>query len=530
MVINCYIMGHNFVRDVIAGNNKGKNAIIFASSNGIESQETYSDMLKKSYKYANYMLSNGIRSGNRIIVFMNNSPEVYHVITASIAIGATYSPAATILTEADINYRISAVRPSAIFVDKSSREKIHDESLKVIDVDDPATVSSIEDQADTMDSFYDERRDEHVIFFTSGTEGKPKMVVHDDSYPSGHKTTVKWLGLNKNDVHWNISSPGWAKWAWSSYYSPFIAGATAFNLYYGRFNAREALNAMQKFNITSLCAPPTVWRMFLLEDISGLKLKLKKAASAGEPLNPEIINRWERETGVRIKDGYGQSESTLMIGNVDPEMIKKGSVGKPIEPYRIRVVDEDGNILENGKVGFIAVDIKRMPEGLFRGYMNDEKLNSERFRNGYYYTGDEGYVDNDGYVWFVSRADDVIKSSDYRIGPFEVESVLLTHYAVAESAVVGTPDPIRGDLVKAYVVLKNGYRPSYELAQELSNYVRGHAPPYQRPREIEFVTDLPKTISGKIVRKQLRKIEIENFERSRRNESIMSLGERFRIN
>ncbi|MGC8609022.1 MAG: AMP-binding protein, partial [Thermoplasmata archaeon] len=494
-----------------------------------EIRETYSDMLKKSFQYANYMASVGIKRGNRIIIFMNNSPEVYHIITAAIAMGVVYAPAATVLTEDDIRYRISTLNPVAIFVDKISEKKVQGMGVRVINVDSPDVSSAISNEKEEVTYSNSDLREDHVVFFTSGTEGKPKMVVHSNSYPAGHKTTVKWLNLEKNDIHWNISSPGWAKWAWSSYYSPFIAGATVFNLYYERFSASDALDALQNFHVTSLCAPPTVWRMFLLERFSGRKLELKKASSAGEPLNPEIIKRWKNLTGVKIKDGYGQSESTLIVGNTDVDKIKEGSVGKPIRPYRIAILDGDGKILESGKTGYIALDIRRRPGGLFKGYMNDEKLNSERFKNGYYLTGDQGYMDKDGYLWFVSRADDVIKSSDYRIGPFEVESILLMHTAVAESAVVGTPDPIRGDLVKAYVILKEGYRPSYELAAELSNYVRRNAPAYMRPKEIEFVRDLPKTISGKIIRKQLRKIEIENFERINRNEKPFSLGEKFRI-
>ncbi len=505
-------MGFNFVRDILENRNRKKISVVMSGEDFSMTEETYGKMLDNSYRLVNFLKKKGLRAGDRILVLMRNSHSLYHVITASIAMGLVFAPAALILPEDQIRYRVEQIDAKAIFVDNSSEQKVKNIHTPTINMDSVSIQRHIGFQLPSFTDHYDNAEAEHAIFFTSGTEGRSKMIVHNGNYPLGHRTTVSWLGLEKDDLHWNISSPGWAKWAWSSYYSPFLAGSTVFNLNYNRFNAALALEALHRFKVTSLCAPPTVWRMFLLEDFSEKALYLKKASSAGEPLNPEIIERFWRATGIRIKDGYGQTESTLMVGNTDGNSIKPGSMGKPLHPYRVDIVDEKGNILKPGETGFIAVKVDdNRPVGLFMGYMNDPELTAERFSNGYYYTGDTAYKDEDGYIWFDSRFDDVIKSSDYRIGPFEVESALLEHPSVAESAVVGSPDKLRGDLVKAFVVLKPGYRGSRKLASELSSLVRRSVGPHARPRIIEFVDALPKTISGKIIRKRLREIEIKRF-------------------
>ncbi|KAA8922041.1 AMP-binding protein [Thermoplasma sp.] len=508
-------MGFNFVRDVIEKNDRRKTALIVSDADLNARSETYGTFLKRSYRLANYLYDMKVRPGNRIMIMMENSLEIYHAVTASIAMGAVYAPMASILPDSQIKYRIDHLSPKIIFTDNASYDKLKGFGDNVVNLEDPSTNRTIEGYPDTFTRFYDDPDAEHVIFFTSGTEGNPKMVLHNNTYPMGHRTTVKWLDLRAQDIHWNISSPGWAKWGWSSYYSPMISGSTVFNMRYRRFDPEMALNAMEKFLITSICAPPTVWRMFLLQDLSSRNLHLRKAASAGEPLNPEIIDRIRQYLGVTVKDGYGQSESTLMVGNIENQPVKPGSMGKPLEPYRVVIVDDSGNRLPANSVGHIAVDISQRPNGLFNSYMNDQELTRDRFRNGLYYTGDMGYMDEDGYLWFVSRSDDVIKSSDYRIGPFEVESALLRHPAVAESAVVGTPDDIRGNLVKAFVVLKSGYSASQDLARELSIHVRNLVGPHARPKKIEFVNELPKTISGKIIRKELRKLEMEKYSRGK---------------
>ncbi|WP_010916378.1 AMP-binding protein [Thermoplasma volcanium] len=522
-------MGYNFVRDVIERNDKRKTAVIMSDENLSSKNETYGTLLKESYKLSNFMRQLRLKAGNRILIMMENSLDLYHVVTASIAAGMVYAPTAPILPDDQIKYRVEQLKAKAIFVDAGTHQKAEQFGDIVVNMSDEGTRVEISKMDDTFNDFETEIDGEHAVFFTSGTEGMPKMVLHTNRYPEGHRTTVKWLDLNRDDVHWNISSPGWAKWGWSSYYSPFIAGSAVFGMSYRRFDPERALDAMSKFQITSVCAPPTVWRMFLQHDVGSRALYLKKAASAGEPLNPEVIERFEKYTGVKIKDGYGQTESTLMVGNLTGMKVKPGSMGKSLEPYDIRIVDENGNELGVNRTGFIAVKAEKRPEGLFSAYINDKKLTHDRFKNGYYYTGDTGYRDEDGYIWFVSRSDDVIKASDYRIGPFEVESALLRHPAVVESAVVGSPDDIRGDIVKAYVVLKKGYEPSYELARELSMLVRNTIGPHARPKRIEFVEDLPKTISGKIIRKQLRQMEIDRYMKMKNGINLNTSNKEFNI-
>jgi acetyl-CoA synthetase/medium-chain acyl-CoA synthetase len=344
------------------------------------------------------------------------------------------------------------------------------------------------------------------------------MVVHTQaSYPLGHFGTALWLGLEEDKLHWNISSPGWAKHAWSSVFAPWNKGATTFSLgYKGGFRAADHLRAIERFRVNSVCAAPTIWRMFVLEDLSKYDLSsLTSVCSAGEPLNPEVIARFKAATGLTIRDGYGQTETVLTIGNFPGMSVKTGSMGIPSPLYDVDVVDEAGRILPVGTEGYVAIRLSPRPFALFKGYANDPQKTQSVFRNGWYYTGDRASKDEDGYFWFVGRADDVIKSSGYRIGPFEVESALIKHRAVAEAGVVGSPDPIRGAVVKAYVVLRKGFEPSQSLADELAEFVAKETGPYKHPRKIEFVESLDsvKTISGKLRRKDLREAEYGQKER-----------------
>jgi len=354
------------------------------------------------------------------------------------------------------------------------------------------------------------------LFFTSGTTGLPKIVTHTHtSYPIGHLTTSAWVGVKPGDVHSNISQAGWAKFAWSSFFAPWNVGATSFSFYYsGRFDPRHQLQALQDHGVTTFCAPPTVWRMFILEDLSKYRFRFRECVSAGEPLNPEVIDAWRKATGVTLRDGYGQSESTLMVGNLPGREIKAGSVGFPSFLYDVRVVDEHGVEAKPEKEGNIAVHLPSHPPGLFVGYLGaSPEVTAKAFRGEWYFTGDRAYRDADGRFWFVGRADDVIKSSDYRIGPFEVESALAEHPAVAEAAVIGSPDPIRGALVKAFIILKPGQVPSRELARDMFLFCRTRLAHYKIPRILEFCPELPKTISGKIRRTELRTTETETRKR-----------------
>jgi len=338
------------------------------------------------------------------------------------------------------------------------------------------------------------------------------MVAHTHaSYGVGHQITGKlWLDLTPNDLHWTLSDTGWAKAAWGCFFGPWSQGAAIFMQdATGRFDAQETLRLLERYQITTFCAPPTAYRMLVLEDLKAYDLReLRHCVGAGEPLNPEVIDAWQQGTGLTIRDGYGQTETVLLCGNFPGMEVRPGSMGKPSPGFEVAVIDEDARPVEPGEEGDIAVRVRpQRPVGLFKEYWNDSEATRRAMRGDYYVTGDRAYVDADGYFWFVGRADDVIISAGYRIGPFEVESALVEHPAVVESAVIASPDPVRGEIVKAFVILAPGYEPSDTLTEEIQEHVKGVTAPYKYPREIEFVTELPKTISGKIRRVELRERE-----------------------
>jgi acetyl-CoA synthetase len=349
-----------------------------------------------------------------------------------------------------------------------------------------------------------------LIFFTSGTTGNPKMVLHDHSYPLGHAVTAElWQDLRPTDLHFTISDTGWAKSAWGNLFGQWIAGAAVF-VYdvRGKFDPAEIPPLLEKFAITTFCCPPTIYRMLILLDLARYNLsRLRHCVSAGEPLNPEVIRIWKEKTGLLIYEGYGQTETVLCIGAFPGRESPPGSMGRPAPGWHIGLHDRDGSPVGTGREGRIAISLEPRPVGLFRGYVGDDAANRKAFKNGWYYTDDKAAMDEEGYFWFIGRDDDVIKASGYRIGPFEVESALLEHAAVAEAAVVGSPDPIRGLVVKAFVVLKPGFSPSDQLVAALQEHVRSVTAPYKYPRAIEFVGSLPKTYSGKIRRNELRERE-----------------------
>jgi len=517
----------NWAREVFEGRHlkrfPDRPALIWADDRDHELRLTYRQFVESGNRLLNLLRRLGLPPQKSIFVMLPVYPEVWLSYYAAIKGGFVLVPAATILSPTDIEYRFRQLHPGAVLADPVSAKKIdwaemstgHPIPIKLItgglrpgwtSVDASRTESTDAEAAATRAS------DPLFLFFTSGTTGLPKIVTHTHtSYPVGHLTTSAWVGVRPGDVHSNISQAGWAKFAWSSFFAPWNVGATSFSFHYsGRFDAPRQLQALQDHEVTTFCAPPTVWRMFILEDLTKYRFRFRECVSAGEPLNPEVIDAWRKGTGVTLRDGYGQTESTLMVGNLPGRPIRPGSVGWPSFLYDVHVVDDHGVEAATGKEGNIAVRVNPHPPGLFVGYLGaSPEVTAKAFRGEWYLTGDRAYRDAEGRFWFVGRADDVIKSSDYRIGPFEVESALTEHPAVAEAAVIGSPDPIRGALVKAFIILKPGVAPSPELARDIFLFCRTRLAHYKIPRILEFAPELPKTISGKIRRTELRSTEAE---------------------
>lgn len=498
-------------------------ALLYLDEEGRPRRFSFAELAARGNQLLNLLRSRGLRKGDTLFVMLPVLPEVWFSYYAAIKGGFVLVPAATILTEKDLAYRFSQLQPAAILADAVSAEKIDaaegglpaGAKVKLLTGGErpgwlpTSSLSALPEKAKPERT---RSSDTLLVFFTSGTTGLPKMVVHTHaSYPVGHLTTAAWIGVRSGDLHYNISQPGWAKFAWSSFFAPLTVGATAFAYgYAGRFVAAKHLEAIQDHRVTTFCSAPTVWRMFVLEDLRKYRFSLREVVSAGEPLNPEVIEAWRKATGLTIRDGYGQTESTLMVGNLPGQELKLGSMGRPSFLYDVHLVDDRGEDVPVNEEGDIAVHLDPRPIGLFAKYVGpDAGRFAQVFANNLYRTGDRAYRDDAGRLWFVGRSDDVIKASDYRIGPFEVESALLEHPAVAEAAVVGSPHPIRGNVVKAFVVLRPGYSPSKALADELFTFTRANLTPYKSPKIIEFTSELPKTISGKIRRVELRSKEIE---------------------
>ncbi len=512
-------------------------ALIWSNIETGEKKEfTYAEFAAEGNKVVNFLREHGVEKGDSFYMMIPLLPEIWFATFATVKGGFIGVPTATTMTVRDLEYRFKVYPPVAVMADESSA-KVIDEALNNVGV--TPKVKVVIGDRDGWESFDSVRKEsseaeaaktkpDDVIFsfFTSGTTGLPKRVAHTAaSYPVGHLITASIINVQPGDVHHNLSAPGWAKYAWSSFFAPLIVGATATGFYYaGRLNGDLYLQAVQDFKVNTFCAPPTAWRLFMFSDLGKYDFSaLRDVVSAGEPLNPELYEQWKKYTETEIRDFYGQTESTAMIGN--PPWYKggkiiPGSFGRPTFMYDVTLVDDDGNeITKPNEVGHIVVKLDRWrPIGLFKEYMGDPEKTAKVFVGKYYYTGDKAFFDEKGYWWFVGRADDVIKTSDYRVGPFEVESALIEHPAVAEAAVVGSPHPIRYQLVKAFVLLAPGYEPSRELALELFQHCRKILARYKIPRIIEFVPELPKTISGKIRRVELRAIEEEKRKKGERGE------------
>ena len=507
----------NWVRDyfdVVAGNNDTPALRVVDDAGGDQSL-TFSELAQRSAQVANFFASAGLRAGERLLIMLPNSVPLWETMLAAIRLGAVMIPATTLLEREDLRDRLERGRVKAIVTDAGLAGRfagLPGAPLRIavgrgvqgwVGYDrSHAAVAQLAAQAPTR------AEDLLLLYFTSGTTAQPKLVAHTHvSYPVGHLSTMYWLGLKPGDVHLNLSSPGWAKHAWSSFFAPWNAQATILAYQYERFDARALLEQLVRCRVTSFCAPPTVWRMLIQNDLRAWRVSLRELASAGEPLNPEVIGQVRDAWGLTIRDGFGQTETTAQVGNPPGQPVKPGSMGRPLPGYPIVLLGADGRVSEEGE---ICIDLAQRPLGLMQGYLDDAARNTGAMGDGYYHTGDVASRDAEGYLTYVGRMDDVFKSSDYRISPFELESILLEHESVAEAAVVPSPDPIRLAIPKAYVLLVSGAEHSGETALSIFRHLHARLAPFKRIRKLELVTELPKTISGKIRRVQLRRLEHDN--------------------
>jgi acetyl-CoA synthetase len=484
-------------------------ALWIVEENGAETKVSFQEMSQRSNRVANALRALGVKRGEGVLLMLDNVLPLWEVMLACIKLGAVLVPSTLLLSQADLQDRFERGGVRHLVVDAAQTGKFEgmDASLTRISVGgEVAGWRSFDELYAGASTFVPDAptraTDPMLLYFTSGTTAKPKLVMHThQSYPVGHLSTMYWVGLKEGDIHYNISSPGWAKHAWSSFFAPWNAGACIFVYRSARFSAAATLKVIADKGVTTLCAPPTVWRLFIQEDLAAYPVKLRELVGAGEPLNPEVIHQVESAWGLTIRDGYGQTETTAQAGNPPGQKVKAGSMGHPLPGYQIVLLDADGHEALEGE---ISLKLDPRPMGLMLGYKDDPSKMERALAEGYYRTGDVATRDEEGYLFFVGRADDVFKSSDYRISPFELESFLIEHEAVAEAAVVPSPDPVKLAVPKAYIILRAGYEPDRAMALALFRFIRERLSPYKRIRILEF-SDLPKTISGKIRRVELRK-------------------------
>lgn len=495
-------------------------ALWIVEADGSEAKRSYAEMSAYSNRVANWLSHQGVERGDRILIMLGNEIALWDTMLAAFKLGAVVIPATTLLAPDDLIDRVERGEVKHVVVGKSHVEKFADvpgDFTRICVGGSTAGWKCFEDAYDASEVFTpsgDTNADDPLLlYFTSGTTSKPKLVLHThQSYPVGHLSTMFWIGLKPGDRHLNISSPGWAKHAWSCFFAPWNAGACIFLYNYERFDAKALLDVIVKYEVTTLCAPPTVWRMLIQQDLAAVKTSLRELIGAGEPLNPEVIAQVEKAWGITIRDGYGQTETTAQIGNPPGQRLKAGSMGRPLPGYTVALLDTDSQPAREGEVSLVLGD--KRPIGLMVGYAGAPEKTAEVMRDGHYRTGDVASIDDDGYITYVGRADDVFKASDYRISPFELESVIIEHPAVAEAAVVPSPDPVRLAVPKVFVILTAGHEPSKELARDIFKFTRERLAPYKRIRRLSFA-DLPKTISGKIRRVDLRNAEAARTEGER---------------
>ncbi len=491
--------------------------IVDAFSNR-ETRLSFLALSRRSNQVANFLRAQGLKRGDHLLLLLGNLVPLWETMLAAMKLGVVVIPATTLLTPDELRDRLDRGRARVVVASQDQVAKFAglggDQLIRIVvnAAADHAGWLPFERAADFSESFVPDGPtnpdDPMLLYFTSGTTAKPKLVRHSQrSYPVGGLSTMYWLGLQPGDIHLNISSPGWAKHAWSCFFAPWNAGATVFVVNQPRFDAKGLLATIGRCGVTTLCAPPTVWRLFIQEDLASFEVSLREVCGAGEPLNPEVIDQVRAAWGLTIRDGYGQTETTALAGNSPGQKVKVGSMGRPLPGYRVQVTDSDGNVAREGEVTLVLGDDR--PAGLMQGYQGEDGqlsgADGELYRS-----GDVVFADDEGYLTFVGRSDDVFKSSDYRISPFELESILLEHEAIAEAAVVPSPDPIRLAVPKAYVLLVSGQERSRETALSIFRHLHARLAPFKRIRRIELVDELPKTISGKIRRVQLRRLEHDN--------------------
>ncbi|KQZ89553.1 AMP-dependent synthetase [Phycicoccus sp. Root563] len=510
--------------DAVARGNE-RLALWVVEEDGSEQRITYDEMATRSDQVAVWLSGLGVSKGDHVLLMLGNQVELWETMLAVAKLGAVIMPTTAALGPADLRDRVDRGGARVVvanLADTAKFEEVPGDYLRV-------AVGGGDGWHDYADSHAAQGHpfetvtaatDPLLVYFTSGTTSKPKLVEHTQvSYPVGHLSTMYWIGGRRGDVHLAISSPGWAKHAWSCFFAPWIAEATIFVYNYARFDAASLLDQIRRAGVTTFCAPPTVWRMLIQADLGGGSGALRELLAAGEPLNPEVISQVEKAWGLTIRDGYGQTETTLQIGNIAGEPLKPGSMGRPMPGVPVALVDPLTGV--EGEEGEIVLDLSKHPVNLMTGYLGDAQRQADAMADGWYHTGDVASRDADGYITYIGRTDDVFKASDYKISPFELESVLIEHPAVAEAAVVPAPDPTRLAVPKAYVALAAGWEPDAETAKAILGYAREHLAPYLRVRRVEFF-ELPKTISGKIRRVELRDREQRAFDGGR------SLSEEFR--
>lgn len=495
--------------DAIAAGNAAP-ALRVVDDAGRDIEFSYETLRDRANQVANLLAQQGVGKGDRVLIMLGNVVPLWEAMLAAIKLGAVMVPATTLLDGDDLMDRIDRGAIKAVITHSNLADRFSKVVVPLVRIAVGPSVNgwlnydATASQPTQFSAASTRADDLLLLYFTSGTTAKPKLVAHThESYPVGHLSTMYWLGLKRGDVHLNLSSPGWAKHAWSCFFAPWNAQSTVLAYQYDRFDARALLDVIQRCGVTVFCAPPTVWRMLIQQDLAQWRPVLREAVSAGEPLNPEVIAAVRNAWGITIRDGYGQTETTAQVGNCPGQELKPGSMGLPLPGYRIELIDAEGRM---GDEGEICIELAQRPLGLMQQYLDDAERTAAVMRDGYYRTGDVASRDAQGYLTYVGRMDDVFKSSDYRISPFELESVLIEHEAVAEAAVVPSPDPTRLSVPKAFIVLAATAAADAATARSIFDHVSARVSPYKRIRRLQFAA-LPKTISGKIRRAELRNVE-----------------------